>query len=172
MIEQNLHLFENPNGKITIQKNLEQLKNMHIAWSNYLRIWLSKFKYYVRFLWRSGWNENTDKNVWNAPFLPAEVKKVTKALHFDVCSKAIDQNFDCGCDCYTILFGLGNNSTILMDLCTSNLSKKKKQWLILQVPTVWSQKIQLSTTPKLIYNHCIGELHDFLSHCHGWYVIK
>ena len=33
--------------------------------------------------------------------LPAE--QGTKALQFDVCCKAIGQNFDCGCDRYAIL---------------------------------------------------------------------
>ena len=36
-------------------------------------------------------------------FLPAELERGTKALQFDVCCKAIDQNFDCGCDRYAIL---------------------------------------------------------------------
>ena len=36
-------------------------------------------------------------------FLPALLERGTKVLQFDVCCKAIDQNFDCGCDCYTTL---------------------------------------------------------------------
>ena len=36
-------------------------------------------------------------------FLPAELERGTKALRFDVCCKAIDQNFDRGCDSYAIL---------------------------------------------------------------------
>ena len=35
--------------------------------------------------------------------LPAELERGTKALKFDVCCKAIDQNFDRGCDRYAIL---------------------------------------------------------------------
>ena len=35
--------------------------------------------------------------------LPAELERVTKQLHFDVCCKVIDQIFDCGCDRYAIL---------------------------------------------------------------------
>ena len=34
---------------------------------------------------------------------PAELEGGTKALQLDVCCKATDQNFDCGCDRYTIL---------------------------------------------------------------------
>ena len=36
-------------------------------------------------------------------FLPAELERGTKMLQFDVCYKAIDQNFDCRCDRYAIL---------------------------------------------------------------------
>ena len=36
-------------------------------------------------------------------FIPAELERGTKALQFDVRCEAIDQNFDCGCDCYAIL---------------------------------------------------------------------
>ena len=36
-------------------------------------------------------------------FLPTELERGTKALRFDVCCKAISQNFDCGCDRYEIL---------------------------------------------------------------------
>ena len=36
-------------------------------------------------------------------FIPAELARGTKALQFDVCCEAVDQNFDCGCDCYAIL---------------------------------------------------------------------
>ena len=35
-------------------------------------------------------------------FLTAELERGTKALQFDVCCKAIGQNFDCGCDHYAI----------------------------------------------------------------------
>ena len=35
-------------------------------------------------------------------FLPAELERGTKALHFDVCCKAIDRNFNCGSDHYII----------------------------------------------------------------------
>ena len=34
-------------------------------------------------------------------FLLAELERETKMLQFDVCHKAIDQNFDCGCDSYS-----------------------------------------------------------------------
>ena len=36
-------------------------------------------------------------------FLPAELERGTKARQFHECCKSIDQYFDCGCDCYTIL---------------------------------------------------------------------
>ena len=36
-------------------------------------------------------------------FLPAEFERETKALQFDVCCQAIDQNFRCGCDHDAIL---------------------------------------------------------------------
>ena len=36
-------------------------------------------------------------------FLPAELERGTKALQFDVCCQAIDQNFHCGGDRYAIL---------------------------------------------------------------------
>ena len=35
--------------------------------------------------------------------LPAELERGTEVLQFDVCCKAIDQNFDCGCDRCAIL---------------------------------------------------------------------
>ena len=35
--------------------------------------------------------------------LTSRAGRGTKVLQFDVCCKAIDQNFDCGCDSYTIL---------------------------------------------------------------------
>ena len=36
-------------------------------------------------------------------FLPVELQRGTKAVQFDVCREAIDQNFNCGCDRYAIL---------------------------------------------------------------------
>ena len=42
-------------------------------------------------------------------FLPAELERGTEVLQFHVCCKAIDQNFDCGCERCTIhAFGLAN----------------------------------------------------------------
>ena len=35
--------------------------------------------------------------------LPMELERGIKVLQVDVCCGAIDQKFDCGCDCYAIL---------------------------------------------------------------------
>ena len=40
--------------------------------------------------------------IFETHVLTAELERGTKALQFDVCCKAIGQNFDCGCDRYAI----------------------------------------------------------------------
>ena len=59
-------------------------------------------------------------------FLPAKLERGTKALHFDVRCKAIDQNFDCGCDSYgilrldTLLMLLNMLENITTDICSGH----------------------------------------------------
>ena len=69
---------------------------MHIAFI-YLKIWLSEVKCYVTFLHKKRLKRNHRQEFFKFTFLPAELERGTKVLQFDVCCKAIDQNFDCGC---------------------------------------------------------------------------
>ena len=61
----------------------------------------------VPFLCKKRLKQNTGKKFLKWMFLPSELERGTKALQFDVCCKAIDQKFDCGCNSYAIFaFGL------------------------------------------------------------------
>ena len=61
-------------------------------------------------------------------FLPAELERWTKAL--EVCFKATDQNFDCGCNRYAILrldllfMGVTNHLT---EVDWTGLDSRKRQ---------------------------------------------
>ena len=71
--------------------------------SFFLKIWLSKVKCYVPFSLKKRLKRNYRKEILNCTFLPAELERVAEVLQFDVCCKAIDQSFDCGCNRCKIL---------------------------------------------------------------------
>ena len=58
--------------------------------------------------------------------LTSKLERGTKALQFDVCCKAIDQNFDCGCTimqfCIYIIWSYIMNN-ILLEMCLSGPPK-------------------------------------------------
>ena len=66
--------------------------------SFYLKVWLSKVKCHVPFLLKKPLKRNYSQEFLKCTFLPVELEKGTEVLQFDVCCKATDQNFDCGCD--------------------------------------------------------------------------
>ena len=71
--------------------------------SFFLKIWLSKVKWYVPISLKKRLKWNYRQEFLNCTFLPAELERGAKVLQFDVCWKAIDQNFNCGCDRCAIL---------------------------------------------------------------------
>ena len=71
--------------------------------SFYLKIWLSKVKCYIPFSLKRWLKRNYRKEFLKCTFLPAELERGTEVLQFDVCCKAVDQNFNCGCDHCAIL---------------------------------------------------------------------
>ena len=110
----NLQLSANPSKEIIIQKIWNYWIKDH-PWSNrkicillglplfYLKIWLPKVKCCVPFLHKKRLKRYYRQEFLKCTFLPAELERGTKVLQFDVCCKAIDQNFDCGCDRCAIL---------------------------------------------------------------------
>ena len=62
--------------------------------------------------------------------LTAELERGTKVLQFDVCFKAVHQNFDCGCNRYAILrldllfMGVTNHLT---EVDWTGLDSRKRQ---------------------------------------------
>ena len=74
-----------------------------LGYLHFTNIWLSKVKCYVPFLLKKRLKRNYKQEFLKCTFLPAELERGTEVLQFDVCCKAIDQNFDCGCDRCAIL---------------------------------------------------------------------
>ena len=60
-------------------------------------------KCYVPFALKKWLKRNYRQEFLKCMFLPAELERGAEVLQFDVCCKAIDQNFDCGCDRCAIL---------------------------------------------------------------------
>ena len=59
-------------------------------------------------------------------FLPAKLERGTKALQFDVCCEAIDQNFDCG---YTLKEGNYANFQLLANPSKKNYNTENLELL-------------------------------------------
>ena len=74
-----------------------------ILFGFYLNILVSKVKCYVPFSYKKQLKRKYRQEFLKRMFLPAELERGTKALQFDMCCKATDQNFDCGCDHYAIV---------------------------------------------------------------------
>ena len=77
-------------------------KNIYIPWITFILSQNGVLKLNATYH-KSCYNENIHQNFWNARSCIAELERGSKALQFDVCCKAIDQNCDCGCDRHSIL---------------------------------------------------------------------
>ena len=55
------------------------------------------------FLYKKPLKRKYNQEFLKCTVLQAQLERGTKVLQFDVCYKAIDQNFECGCDRHAIL---------------------------------------------------------------------
>ena len=73
---------------------------MHISWSTFILPQDIPFLHTKRL---KRLKRNYREEFLKCTFLPTELERGTKVVQFDGCCKAIDQNFDCGCDRCEIL---------------------------------------------------------------------